>query len=101
MIGRCIPYKNSPFFGGHVSFQGCKYNPLDFGYDFIWSFFGSYVLGARYQVESTKAAAREPRHSAGVESPEVWMFHVGVFMLEWKITSIWQGGFVCFIDIKY
>ena len=20
---RCIPYSNSPFFGGHVSFQGC------------------------------------------------------------------------------
>ena len=24
MFGRCTSYWNSPFFGGHVSFQGCK-----------------------------------------------------------------------------
>ena len=25
MVGRCIPYWNSPFFGGHVSFLGCRW----------------------------------------------------------------------------
>ena len=39
------------------------------------------MLGPAFQVESTKAAAREQRHSAG-DFAEVWMFHVGVFMLE-------------------
>ena len=26
MVGRCIPYWNSPFLGGHVSFQGCNFS---------------------------------------------------------------------------
>ena len=55
------------------------------------------LSGGKYQGSSKRATG----HSAGGDFAEVWMFHVGVFMLEWKITSIWQGGFVCFSDIKY
>jgi len=49
MVGRCISYWNSPFFGGHVNFQGCKVHTRVFNKLYLSRWMGSWLRPPLYE----------------------------------------------------